>query len=101
MSRRPTIWGAVERGGQVRAKVVKSRGTLDVEGSIYTHVLPSSMIFTDEWLGYAPKRLNARYKGHRRIRHEDRIYVHGDVHTNTIEGSSASCRTVFAASTTR
>lgn len=29
---KPTIWGAVESGGRVRAKVVKSRGTLDVEG---------------------------------------------------------------------
>lgn len=86
VSQRPTIWGAVERGGRVRAKVVKSRGTLDVEAAIYTHVLPSSMIFTDEWVGYDPKRLSARYKGHRRIRHEDRIYVDGDVHTNTIEG---------------
>lgn len=86
VSARPTIWGAVERGGRVRAKVVKSRGTLDVEGAIYTHVLPSSMIFTDEWLGYNPDRLSRRYRGHRRIRHEDRIYVDGTVHTNTIEG---------------
>jgi hypothetical protein len=86
VSARPTIWGAVERGGQVRAKVVKSRGTLDVEGAIYTHVLPSSMIFTDEWGGYNPDRLSRRYRGHKRIRHEDRIYVDGDVHTNTIEG---------------
>jgi transposase len=84
-SRRPTIWGAVERGGQVRAKVVKSRGTLDVEGPIYEHVLPSSMIFTDEWLGYT-YRVGQRYAGHRRIRHEDRVYVQGDVHTQTIEG---------------
>jgi transposase len=86
MSRRPTIWGAVERGGEVRAKVVKSRGTLDVEQAIYTHVLPSSMIFTDEWKGYNPDRLGRQYRGHKRIRHEDRVYVDGDVHTQTIEG---------------
>jgi transposase len=85
VSRRPTIWGAVERGGRVRAKVVKSRGTLDVERPIYTHVLPSSMIFTDEWLGYT-YRVGRDYAGHRRIRHEDRVYVSGDVHTQTIEG---------------
>jgi transposase len=83
---KPTIWGAVERGGEVRAKVVKSRGTLDVEQAIYTHVLPSSMIFTDEWKGYDRDRLNRRYRGHKRIRHEDKIYVDGDVHTQTIEG---------------
>ncbi len=84
-SDRPTIWAAVERGGRVKAQVVKSRGTFDVEGPIFTHVLPSSMIFTDEWKGYT-HRVERRYAGHRRIRHEDRIYVDGDVHTQTIEG---------------
>jgi transposase-like protein len=84
-SLRPTIWGAVERGGQVRAKVVKSRGTLDVERAIYTHVLPSSMIFTDDWKGYT-HRISKDYAGHKRIRHESRVYVDGDVHTQTIEG---------------
>ena len=85
VANRPTIWGAVERGGQIRAKVVKSRGTLDVERSIYTHVLPSSMIFTDEWKGYT-HRIARDYAGHHRIRHESHVYVDGDVHTNTIEG---------------
>lgn len=82
---RPTIWGAVERGGQVRAKVVKSRGALDIEPAVYTHVLPESIIFTDEWKGYR-NSLSASYAGHHRIRHQERIYVDGDVHTNTIEG---------------
>lgn len=84
-SRRPTIWAAVERGGRVRAEVVKSRGTLDVEGPIFEHVLPSSMIFTDEWKGYT-HRVGGTYKAHHRIRHEDRIYVSGAVHTQTVEG---------------
>ena len=85
VSRRPTIWGAVERGGRIRAKVVKSRGTLDVEGPIFEHVLPSSMIFTDDWKGYT-HRVGTRYAGHHRIRHEDRVYVSGNVHTQTIDG---------------
>jgi transposase len=84
-SDRPTIWGAAERRGRVRAKVVKSRGTLDVEAPIYEYVLPSSVIFTDDWLGYT-HRVKDRYAGHHRIRHEDRVYVSGDVHTQTIEG---------------
>ncbi len=86
VSRRPTILGMVERGGRVKARVVKSRGTEDVEIPIYTHVLPSSVIFTDEWLGYRSDHLIRRFVAHRRIRHEDRIYVSGDVHTQTIEG---------------
>ena len=85
-SNRPTIWGAVERGGRVRVKVVRSRSTVDIEPPIYEHVLPSSMIFTDEWKGYDHKRLSSRYIRHHRIKHEDRIYVSGDVHTQTIEG---------------
>jgi transposase-like protein len=85
VSRRPTIWAAVERGGRVRAHVVKSRGTLDVETPIFQYVLPTSMIFTDEWLGYT-HRVASRYRAHHRIRHEDKIYVSGDVHTNTVEG---------------
>lgn len=85
MSRRPTIWAAVERGGRVKSMVVKSRGTLDVEGPIFEHVLPTSMIFTDEWKGYSD-RVGSRYIAHRRIRHEDRVYVSGTVHTQTVEG---------------
>lgn len=85
MSRRPTIWAAVERGGRVRAQVVKSRGTRDIEPPIFQYVLPTSMIFTDEWGGYS-HRVGGAYAGHRRIRHEDRIYVSGDVHTQTVEG---------------
>ncbi len=85
-SNRPTIWGAVERGGQVRVQIVKSRGTVDLERAMYQFVLPASMIFTDEWLGYDPKRIGERYRGHRRIKHEAKIYVDGDTHTQTIEG---------------
>lgn len=86
VSRRPTIWAAVERGGRVRSMVVKSRGTADVETPIYEHVLPSSMIFTDEWLSYRSEHLARHFKGHRRIRHEDKVYVQGNVHTQTVEG---------------
>jgi len=85
MSRRPTIFGAVERGGRVRAMVVDSRSTRDLEGALFEFVLPTSMIFTDEWGGYS-HRVGNRYIGHRRIRHEDKIYVSGDVHTQTIDG---------------
>jgi transposase len=84
-SDRPTIWAAVERGGRVRAQVVKSRGTLDVEGPMFKYVLPSSMIFTDAWKGYS-HRVERHYAGHHRIRHEDHIYVSGNVHTQTVEG---------------
>jgi transposase len=55
-----------------------------VRSIVYEHVLPESIIFTDEWVGC--RKIGDRYAGHRRIRHAERIYVEGDVHTNTIEG---------------
>lgn len=48
-------------------------------------VLPKSMVFTDDWSGYDPLTKTGRYT-HRRIRHSQRIYVSGNVHTQTIEG---------------
>lgn len=84
-SYRPTIFGAVERGGRVRAKVIRGRAAGDLDPPMRDYILPRSMIFTDEWGGYRAEA-TARYLAHRRIRHEDRIYVDGDVHTQTIEG---------------
>jgi transposase len=46
--------------------------------------MPSAMVFTDEAPVY--KRLTAEGYVHRRVHHTKRIYVFGDVHTNTIEG---------------
>ncbi len=83
---KPTVWGAVERGGRVRAKVVPHRGGAILEPLIYEFVLPASMIFTDEWKGYDHRRLSSRFIRHHRIRHQDHVYVSGDVHTQTIEG---------------
>jgi transposase len=83
---RPTIWGAVERGGRVRAKVVKSRAKRDLALLTYKYVLPSAMIFTDEYKSYDHDQLSRHFLGHRRIKHNAGIYVDGDVHTQTIEG---------------
>jgi transposase len=41
-------------------------------------------VVPDEWQVYDP--LAQRGWTHRRIRHREKIYVMGDVHTNTIEG---------------
>ncbi len=57
------------------------------------------MIFTDEWKGYT-ERVGSRYIGHRRIRHEDRVYVSGDVHTQTIDGFFGLVKSGIRATTT-
>jgi transposase len=83
-TRRAVVFGMAERGGRVRAIHLPNTGSAVIKGQIHEHVLPASMIFTDEWPTY--RGIGREYIGHRRIRHKDRIYVEGDVHTQTIEG---------------
>ncbi len=52
---------------------------------IREHVLPKSMIYTDEWKAYDGLDGKKEYE-HKRIYHSEKVYVVGNVHTNTIEG---------------
>jgi transposase-like protein len=82
--RKATVFAAVERGGRVRAEhVPHSRGPL-IQDKAREFILPGSMIFTDEYHAY--KRLGKEGYTHRRISHAAKIYVDGDVHTQTIDG---------------
>jgi transposase-like protein len=77
------VFGAVERRGRVVAKIIPNSGGPLLRETVSTHVLPDSMLFTDDYGGYAT--LGGKYR-HRRINHSAKIYVSGDVHTQTIEG---------------
>ena len=79
-----TVFGMVERGGRVRAQIVKDRLGPTLQGVVREYVLPESIIFTDEWHSYTG--LSGRFAGHHRIRHKEKVYVSGNVHTQTIEG---------------
>ena len=80
-ARKVGIVGMVERGGNVRAYVQPREGALD---AVSRHVSPDATVYTDEWAGY--RNLHSTHPTHLTIRHADRIYARGDVHTNTIEG---------------
>ena len=47
------------------------------------------VIFTDDWVGYPKAMLeNGIHKGqHKTINHSGRVYVMGDIHTNTVESA--------------
>jgi transposase len=83
-TRKPTVLGMVERGGRVRARVISDRGGVTIKSTMRQHVLPASMIFTDDWRLYSG--VDREWKGHKRINHSARIYVDGETHTQTIEG---------------
>jgi transposase-like protein len=96
---RPTILAMVERGGRVRPLMVPDRGGRTINRVVREHVLPSSMLFTDEFTAY--KAIGRDYRGHRRIKHEAKIYAMGETHTQTVEGFFGFSRPASAVSTTR
>jgi transposase len=78
------VFGAVERGGRVRAEVVPKTEQGGLARRVHGFVMPTAIIHTDEYVGY--NLPGKSFAEHHRIRHADRVYVSGDVHTQTIEG---------------
>lgn len=80
------VVGIAERQGRVRAVTVQDTKSATLLECVREHVLPKSMVFTDEYNSYdGMSRMRESYD-HRRINHSAKVYVMGDVHTNTIEG---------------
>jgi transposase len=78
-----TVFGMVERRGQVIVRYVPDATAETLSREIDLHVLPASMVYTDMHPSY--QRTGKRYD-HYRINHSASVYVDGDVHTQTIEG---------------
>jgi transposase len=74
----------VERGGDVKAWVTPNVQAKTIKPLMMAHVLPDTMVFTDEATHYGLVRRSG-YQ-HKRVNHSAHIYVDGDVHTNQIEG---------------
>jgi transposase len=83
-SHKVPVVGMVERGGRVVARVAENTRRETLHGLVKQYVMPASIIFTDDYISY-DGLANLGYT-HRRIRHSEKVYVSGDVHTNTIEG---------------
>jgi transposase-like protein len=83
-AKKTTVFGMVERRGKVSAHVVPTKFQDAAMRHVETRVLPKSTVYTDE----APTYIGLPRKGyeHKRIHHAEKVYVRGDVHTNTIEG---------------
>jgi transposase len=78
------VWGAVERKGKVVAVTVPNVDRITLLPYVCRHVIPASVVYTDEMGAYEP--LAETGYQHKRINHMEKVYVSGDVHTNTIEG---------------
>lgn len=78
------VFGMVERSGQIAAYVVPSVRYPTLKKHIDKHVAPDSTLYTDD--GAAYRGMTKRGWKHHVVNHSDKVYVVGDVHTQTIDG---------------
>jgi transposase-like protein len=78
------VAGHAQRGGKLRAIHLPKGATGALVPLVRQHILPSSLIYTDELPAYT-KLGQAGYQ-HKRVNHTAKVYVEGDVHTSTIDG---------------
>jgi transposase len=80
------VFGIVQRGGKVFATTVDSVQSATLLPHVIERVLPASTIYSDELNSYDALGTSPQGYNHRRIHHREKVYVSGDIHTNTIEG---------------
>jgi len=83
-SNKAIILGLVQRKGRVAAVTVPNVKRLTVMPIVQERILPRSTVYTDYYHVY--RNLPEMGYTHARINHSEKVYVSGDVHTNTIEG---------------
>ena len=83
-SHKTPVFGMVQRKGHVAAMPVRNVKAKTLMPHVRTKILPESTVYTDELKSYDGLE-RAGYE-HHRIQHAEKVYVSGDVHTNTIEG---------------
>jgi transposase-like protein len=83
-----TVFGAVQRGGKIIAKVIETADTETLHFAVRDSVVKDSTLYTDEANGYATAKFDFI---HDTVNHSAKEYVRKEedgtkVHTNTIEG---------------
>lgn len=78
------VAGHAQRGGKVRALHLPEGTAGSLVPLVHQYILPASNVYTDELPAYA--RLTKAGYRHKRVHHAAKVYVDGDVHTNTIDG---------------
>ena len=77
------VLGIVQRDGNIVTHVIRDGSAMEILPRVRRHVLPKSMIFTDEARVY--RNLPKMGYEHDRVYHSANVYVEGDAHTNTVE----------------
>ncbi|AMR31977.1 hypothetical protein A0256_11355 [Mucilaginibacter sp. PAMC 26640] len=80
--RKIAVAGAIERGGEVKLKVIDATDYANIIPFLVKSVHQGSKLMSDEHVAYGT--MDRLYE-HQTIKHVLKEYVRGDVHTNTIE----------------
>lgn len=83
-STKSVVFGAVERGGKIRAGVVPNSKMGTLKGAIRQNIEKGSIVTTDDNRSY--RDLSALGYDHESVNHSKMEWVRGIRHTNTIEG---------------
>lgn len=78
------VLGAAERKGSVVTRIAPDVKAKTINPFLVDNISPDATIITDEFHSY--DRVAQFFYGHERINHLPKVYVVGNVHTNTIEG---------------
>jgi transposase-like protein len=84
--KKTAVVGIVERQGRIRALTAHDTKSSTLLGMVKEHILPNTVVFTDEYAPYDGISHMTNGYTHKRIKHSEKIYVVGDIHTNSIEG---------------
>lgn len=85
-----TVIGIRERGGELRLVKAENATSAELAKHITKHISRDvKMVITDELNAYPKAFIASGIKGgqHETIKHKEKIYVRGIVHTNTIESA--------------
>jgi transposase-like protein len=84
------VIGIRQRGGDIRFYHVKNAKSNTLAKYIKNSVsVDVNRIITDDWIGYPKAMIKAGFHKdqHKTINHSAKIYVIGDIHTNTVENA--------------
>jgi transposase-like protein len=76
------VFGMLERDGELRIQQVPDTAKQTIQPIIEANIEQGANVMSDEWKAY--KGLDKKYN-HKFVRHNDKVYVVGKVHTNGIE----------------
>jgi transposase-like protein len=77
------VFALVERGGELRARKMKTLSNYNIRDEVRKYVDQSATLLTDESKAY--EMLDPEYPNREIVRHSEREYVKGDAHVNTLE----------------